>query len=134
MIRYARLLTLCLSVAIQLWAPLVHAHTVAGEPGGQFHIPGLEYLERQRGEEGWHAPATEEESSIVIAVENGILEQSRVSPPCRPDTPAAATVAGRIEAEWHPLELAKAAPAHPFTSPAYRTPACQTSSARGPPR
>jgi hypothetical protein len=131
LMRYARLLTLCLSALIQLWTPLAHAHPAAGESGRPFHLPGLEYLERLQGEEGWHAPAMEEESSMVVAIQSGIMRQSRVSPPRRPDRPAAVTVAYRIETQTRPLALAKGVPSNP--SP-YDSPATKPPSARGPPR
>ncbi|QJD30984.1 hypothetical protein GNH96_14170 [Methylococcus geothermalis] len=116
---------------IQLWAPLVHAHTANGEAGGQLHLPGLEFLERLPGE-GWHAPASE--SSVVIAVQNGILEPSRALWPCQADKPAPDDVPCRIEAEAQPLARAKAFPPHPVTLPVPGSPSSQAPPARGPPR
>ncbi|UZR27977.1 hypothetical protein [Methylococcus mesophilus] len=133
MSRYAQLLALCLLVLTQMWAPLVHAHTATGEPRGEFHVPGLEFLERLP-EEGWHAPDAGPESTIVVAMQCGILEPSRISWPCREDKPAPDAVPGRIETEAPLTELAKARPPTPFTLPPYASLAAKPFSARGPPR
>ncbi len=130
--RHTRLLTLCVLVLIQVWAPLVHAHPADGEPWGKFHVPGLEFLERTPGE-GWHVPDAGAETSVVVAMQGGILEPSRVSsprwtheqtpdhPPCHHDTP--------------PVTLERAAefPRDPFIPLPYGFPVVQPHSARAPP-
>lgn len=130
--RYARRLTLCVLVLIQVWAPLVHAHPANSEPWGKFHLPGLEFLERPQGK-GWHAPDAGAETSLVVAMQSGILEPSCVSCPRRMDEQTPDHPPGPPDARLPTPEPLADLPRSPFILLPYGFQAVKPPSARAPP-
>jgi len=63
----SRIAIIGLLALMQLFAPLVHAHTGGGQLAGTVHVPGLEFLAKSNGHSAL-APASQGECLDVIVV------------------------------------------------------------------
>ena len=71
----SRIAIIGLLALMQLFAPLVHAHTGGGRFSGAIHVPGLEFLGLSNGASAQSPAGQEEPPGVIVVLAPGLKNQ-----------------------------------------------------------